>query len=142
MKTKHVIVTAILLIAGGFSMQATAQEALNALVRKCETLDSVDTNIVRSRDKETKQLNRSITDLTIRNNEALVNEFTAAFKKEEENATQAIENKQGGKTVSFFYRFDNVDFSFSIQDKGNATVSVIENKGETKAEPAKLKRNN
>jgi hypothetical protein len=124
MKTKHVV-TAILLLAGSLMSHLSAQETLKALVKKCETLDAVEMHIIKNRNKETKELTRSVVTITIRNNEALVNEFIAAFKKDEDSATQVTERKQnGGKIVPFMYVFEDTQYSFNYTGKGNAIINV------------------
>jgi hypothetical protein len=126
MKTKHFITVLALLVAGGFAIDASAQTHLKALVKKCESIESVDMNIVRHRNSETKELKRTITSILIKDNEALVNEFMAAFKADEGDATQIIEHKRKGETTPSFYRFEKVNYSFSLKDKANASVTEFE----------------
>jgi lipopolysaccharide export LptBFGC system permease protein LptF len=127
MKTK-LIVTAIVWLAGSLAAEAWAQETLKALVKKCETADLVRMSIISNRNKE-KKLVKKVTTITILNDDALVNEFIKAFEKDENEALQVISNKQGGKTNNVFYRFEGATYNFSIQSKGNASVSVIEQDG-------------
>jgi len=125
MKTK-VWIMALLLIVSGFSMKLVAQENLNALVKKCETMPSVNMNIIRKKNTETKKLETKLINITINENPALVTEFLDAFKKDEANVLQSIEDKGAGKTNSLFYRFENVTYSFSPgENEGCATISVM-----------------
>jgi hypothetical protein len=116
---------AALVVAGSFSIEASAQRHLKALIKKCETIDAVDMNIVRDRDKETNQWKNQITSLTIKDNEALVNEFIAAFKADADSALQIIENKQNGKMVPSLYTFEEENYSFNLKDKAHASVTVV-----------------
>lgn len=125
MKTKHVFLVVLMLLAGSFSVNMMAQDNLRALVKKCETLDEVDMNIVRQRNNNLK-MTQVITSLTIKNNPALVKEFLEAFKKDEPSATQAIENKKNGKLQPSYYQFNGVSFSFSQSDEGKASITMIE----------------
>lgn len=130
MKTKSLLVTAILLIAGSLS-GLSAQETLKALVKKCESMENVNVNMVRSRNKETKQLERNITTISFSNNQALVNEIVAAFEKDKDLADQEIENRSGGKVTNMFYRFGNASYSFSQNEEGGGSLSIIERDGAT-----------
>lgn len=126
MKANRLLVIAILIAAG--SLHVSAQENLKALIQKCEKMESVNINIIRNRDEETKKLTRTITNISFRNNEALLNEFITAFEKDREMADQEIENKSGGKIKNIFYRFGNTNYSFSVGEDGSASISVIDNK--------------
>jgi hypothetical protein len=121
------MMAAVLLLAGGLMAGVPAQEALNALVKKCETAASVRMNIVKKRNSKTKALEKVVTTVSVKNDEALVNEFIEAFKKDEKDATSVIEDRKEGKVNSLFYRFDGVSYSLDFhQDKGNANISIIE----------------
>ena len=125
MKTKNLFVAMLLLIMGSFSMKIVAQENLAAMVKKCETIESVDVNIVRQKNPQTKKTESVITSITIRSNPDLVGEFLVAFGKDERKANQTVERRQGGKTIPSFYQFDGVSYTFSMQGEGNATVTEI-----------------
>lgn len=129
MKAKSFIVVAIILVAGSFSSEVFAQEALKALVKKCENMENVNINVVRNKNKETREMERVITNINFDGNQALVNEFIAAFEKDRGMADQEIENKSNGKITNMFYKFGNVSYSFSQNDEGGASVSVMENSG-------------
>jgi hypothetical protein len=59
MKTKHLVATAFILIVGSLSIDASAQTTLKALVKKCESIESVDMDIIRNRNSETKQMDKA-----------------------------------------------------------------------------------
>ncbi|MDR0748215.1 MAG: DUF5024 domain-containing protein [Tannerellaceae bacterium] len=125
MKTRHLIAAAILLITGSLSANLPAQETLKALVKKCESMDNVNTSVVRNRNKQTKKLEKEIISLNFSNNQALVNEFIAAFEKDKLMADKEIEGKNNGKKT-LFYRFGDTSYSFSQLNEGSASVSVIQ----------------
>jgi len=125
---RNVGIMALLFIVSSLSMKLVAQENLNALVKKCETMSSVDINVVSERNAQTKKLEPKVISITIKNDQGLVNEFLEAFKKDKENANQVIENKSAGKTnYSFFYKFEGVAYSFNsdASNEGGASVSVM-----------------
>ena len=130
MKTKSLIVAAIFLVVGSFSMDMFAQDALKALVQKCENMENVNVNVVRSRNKETRKLERLVTSISFSDNQALVNEFIAAFNKDKDMADQEIENRSGGKITNVFYIFGDRSYSFSQDDDGSASITVIERERE------------
>jgi hypothetical protein len=127
MKTK---VLALAAIIGLTSLVSTvsAQERIYALFKKCETMENVDMNVIREKNSEGK-LAPSIITIRIRDNEALVNEFLAAFKAEEPNMTSIIENKRAGKLVPTMVKFEDITFSFNLSDKANATVNQMMDRG-------------
>jgi hypothetical protein len=125
MKTRHLIAAAILLITGSLSADLSAQETLKALVKKCESMDNVNTSVVRNRNKQTKKLEKEIISLNFSNNQALVNEFIAAFEKDKLMADKEIEGTNNGRKT-LFYRFGDTSYSFSQLNEGSASVSVIQ----------------
>ena len=130
MKIKNVLAIAILLIIVGINSDLMAQTALRALVKKCESAENVEMNIVRQKDKETLNVQRSIISIKITSNKALVDEFIAAFEKDEPSAYEVICSKRNGKIIPQFYRFKGVSFSFSYDSangkQGDAHISMIE----------------
>ncbi|MDR1203802.1 MAG: DUF5024 domain-containing protein [Tannerellaceae bacterium] len=134
MKTRNLIAVAILLITGSLATDLFAQETLKALVKKCENMENVSVNVVRNRNKETREMQRAITNISFNSNQALVNEFIAAFDKDKEMADQEIENKSNGKITNIFYRFGDVSYSFTQGDNGGASISVMENNDRKKRE--------
>jgi glycine cleavage system regulatory protein len=117
-------------------MQLVAQENLDALIKKCETIESIDINVVRTRNSQTKELETKAVTITIKENPALINEFLAAFKKDEINATMVTEDRKGGRINKLFYQFkNNVSYTFHAGEKdilarfqereGYATIYVV-----------------
>ena len=122
---KNVWIMTLLLIVSSFSMKLAAQENLDALVKKCETMESVDTNIMRTRNSETKKIERETINIKFCKNPALLNEFVTAFKKDAEKAVRANENRKGGRVISLYYQFENVRYTLSQKDEECISISVI-----------------
>ena len=120
---KNVWMITLLFIVGGFSMNLVAQESLDALVKKCETMESVDMNIARTRDPKTKKIIRETIRIKFCKNPALENEFVAALKMDEVEATLANVNKKEGKTFSMLFRFEN-GRTYSLTREGEDCVSI------------------
>jgi hypothetical protein len=119
-----------LLLAGGVWMELAAQESIDALVKRCENLDNVTISIMRNRHPETKKVTRSVVSITIpvQSNQALIDDFVAAFQKEREHAEQEVENRGNGKVKNLFYRFEKKSYALAMDDKGkNAVVTIMEN---------------
>jgi hypothetical protein len=138
MKSKSKLFVALALIAASFATGANAQESvIKALVKKCETMESVDVNTIRSRDRETKELTRELVSISIKSNPALVKEFQDAFQeayqkefsKSKDAADQEVVTRRGGKIVNLVYRFGDVSYHFSVENEGNASVSISNNPG-------------
>ena len=132
MKTNRLFITVVLIITGSFFMNISAQEALKAIVKKCESMDNVNLNIVRNRDKETKKVTRVITSINFKDNEALKKEILSAFEKDRDMADKEIENRQSGRISNMFFRFGQVSYSFSESESGMFSLSVIENYSDKK----------
>jgi hypothetical protein len=77
-------------------------------------MTSVDISVVRTKNPQTKELEREMINITIKGDAALINEFVAAFKKDEKNAIKAIEDKKGGRIKSLFYTFENTTYSLTF----------------------------
>ncbi|MDR1344382.1 MAG: DUF5024 domain-containing protein [Tannerellaceae bacterium] len=126
MRTKHVVLTAVLLIAAGLAQSLQAQENIRAMIKKCET-DSVDMSIVIERDPATRKPREMVTAVHIKNDEALVNEFIEAFKKDEAMATESISRRHpDGRLLPSVVEFDDLMFIITVNAKENANVSMIE----------------
>jgi hypothetical protein len=125
MKAKNLIVTGFILIAGCLSMSVSAQENIIALIEKCRTMENMEVNVVCNKNKETKKIEKEVVTVLFKNNEALVKEFIAAFYKDKDAAFQEIENFKNG-LKDFFYRYDKVSCSFSQNEKGSASISIIQ----------------
>ena len=117
----------LLLIMSSFSVKLIAQKNLDALVKKCETMPSVNMEVIRQRNDQTKQLQLKIISIRINENPELVNEFLAAFKKDEDQVIQVIESKKGdGQNFSLFYKFESVSYTISYGEKKEwASISAI-----------------
>ena len=118
MKIKNVLAIAILLIIAGVNSELMAQDALKALVKKCESAENVEMNVVRRRDEKTLKLTRSFTEITIRSNKTLIDEFIAACEKDESSAYDVAYSKKDGKMIPERLRFKSVTFSFSLIKDG------------------------
>lgn len=126
MKTNRLIAAVILLAAGSMTMHVSAQEAIKAIIKKCESMENVNMNTVRNKDSQTKKLTRSIVNINFSNNEALAKEVIAAFNKDREAADQEMENRQNGKVNNLMLKFGDTRYSFSQGKEGHVSISVIE----------------
>ena len=59
MKTRNLMMAAVILLAGSITMKSVAQENIKSLIKKCENMDVIDANIVRN-----KKPNANSTSLT------------------------------------------------------------------------------
>ena len=119
MKIKNVLAIAVLLIIAGVNSNLTAQTALRAMVKKCESIDSesVIMNVVRKKDKNTLKVISSIVTIDIpAKDKKLVNEFIEAFEKDEPFAFETIYAKKHGTTIPQHFNFSGVSFSFDYRD--------------------------
>ena len=116
----------LLLVMSSFSMELVAQKNLDALVKKCETMSSVSMEYVRKKNQQTKKLETKVISITIYNDQALVDEFLDAFKKDEDNVLSVIENKEKGGRFNLFYKFESVSYSIDyMKDKKSASIDVM-----------------
>jgi len=125
---KNVWIMVLFFLMSSFSMNLVAQENLDALVKKCETMTSVEMNYVYKKNSKTQKFEPAVITIMISKDkdQKLIDEFLAAFKKDEENAAQLIESKKGGQRTSVFCEFKNVSYSFSLgQEDRSASISVI-----------------
>ena len=127
---RNVLIMMLFLIVSSFSMRIFAQENLKALVKKCETMPSVDINYVVT-DSPYPIKKREVFNITIHGDTALMNEFATAFKKDEENAKDEnekalgiSENRQGGKLVSVVYKFMKITYSVQLMGKAEKNTST------------------
>ena len=116
----------LLLISSSFSTKLIAQESLDALIKRCETMSAVDMNVTRSRDAKTKEVVREVITITFSDNAALSNQFLSAFKKEEANAISVTETRAKGRINSVYYRFPTAFYSYVEADK---TTKIIITRG-------------
>lgn len=130
MKTKKTFLLAALLLLGSICGALQAQENLNALMKKCETMDKIDMNVIYNKNRETKKTEKIIKTVSFSNDEKLLNEFVAAFEKDKDAAYKIIDQKSKGKLLPSFYRFSNgktdISYSFSVSDDGSVSVTKIE----------------
>ena len=127
---RNVWIMTLLFLMSSFLMKLVAQENLDALVKKCETMTSVEMNYVYKKNSQTQKFEPAVITITISKDKdsTLIDEFLAALKKDEENATQLIESKQGGQKTSVFCKFKNASYSFSFTSEDrSASISVIYN---------------
>ncbi len=125
MKMRNLFIAAMLLLAGSLTTELMAQDAVAAVVKKCEAQKDVQINKARSRDKDTKEVTREVTTLTIFNNPSLVNEIVAAFNKDRDKALDETESTANGKITNLFLRFEKVSYTFVQIGNDGATVSVM-----------------
>ena len=140
MKRNRLFITVAAIVAGSFLINISAQDALKAIAKKCETLENVDVSVVRNRNKETKKVEMYIMSVNIKNNEsvkkeivkendALKKEILAAFEKDRINADQEVEDRKNGKIRELLLRFGSSSYTFSESHSGNFSFSVIEDYG-------------
>ncbi|MDR1525497.1 MAG: DUF5024 domain-containing protein [Tannerella sp.] len=135
MKTNRLIITAILIISGGFLVNLTAQEALKAVVQKCESMDNVTVSVIRRKiTKEKRETEKRETmenkvktvviNVSFKNNEELKKEILAAFEKDKNQADQEMMSKENGKVRSLNYRFGETSYIYLEGTDGNVSLSV------------------
>ena len=123
---RNVLIMTLLLIVSCFTMRVVAQENLNALVKKCETIPSVDMDFVRKINPKTKKLETKIIRISINDNQSLIDEFLAARKKDKEKVLQVItKDDPTAKGTWIFYKFNNISYTFSYgEEEGKASIIV------------------
>nr|WP_129733012.1 DUF5024 domain-containing protein [Parabacteroides goldsteinii] len=130
MKAKKIILLCVILLAGCITEGLKAQETLNALMKKCENMDTIDMNVIYNKNRETKKTEKIIKTVTFSNDQKLLDEFVAAFEKDKNAAYKIIDDKKGGKLLPSFYRFGSgktdISYSLSVSKSGKVTVSKIE----------------
>lgn len=124
MKMRNLFIAAMLLLAGSLTTEMMAQDAVTALVKKCESMKDVQIQKARSRDKDTKEVTRDITTIVISSNPSLVNDFISAFNKDRNNALEEAESLSEGKVSNLFLRFEKSSCSLTQTDGGSAVVSL------------------
>ncbi|GGJ99275.1 DUF5024 domain-containing protein [Parabacteroides faecis] len=130
MKAKKTILLCVALLMGCMAEGLKAQEHLNALMKKCENMDTIDMNVIYNKNRETKKTEKIIKTVTFSNNQKLLDEFVAAFEKDKDAAYKIIDDKKSGKLLPSFYRFgsgkNDISYSLSVSKSGKITVSKIE----------------
>lgn len=109
MKTKSMILAVALIVGGAVGGSIQAQKHLDALVKKCESMDKVNVEVILSKDKKTRQLERSIKTISFssKDNPQLLKDFIEAFKADQDEAYKVSDRSVKGKIYPSFYRFDD-----------------------------------
>ena len=137
---KNVWMITLLFIVSSFSMKLVAEESLDALIKKCETMESVDMNVARTRNPETKEIIRETINIKFCKNPALLDEFVAVFKKNMDKAITANENRKGGQTFSMYFRFEEgKTYSLTLEEEGCVSISVITGHNSLSNSPSNIK---
>ena len=121
---RNVLIVTLLFIVSSFSVKLAAQENIEALLKKCETMSSVDMTVISRQNPETKKLERETVSLTICEDPKLVNEFISVFEKDKEKAIRVNENRKGGKIITLAYEFENVRYSISQTRNKEQCISI------------------
>lgn len=121
MRTKKIILSMALLIAGASAGELVAQEHLNALMKKCESLDNVSVEVIYNKDPKTKKPEKNVVSVTFyrQENAKLLNDFLDAFKKDREVAYRVMEEKINGKVTPSLYRFSgagDTDITYTVEE--------------------------
>ena len=64
MKAKKTILLCVILLLGGLTEGLKAQENLNALMKKCENMDTIDMNVIYNKNRETQKTEKIKTDIS------------------------------------------------------------------------------
>ena len=123
MKTNRLIISVIFFLTGSLFVNLSAQEALRAIVKKCETMDNIECNIVKARDEKTKKVTQYIVSFKFSKNEALKKEILAAFEKDKESANRENIRKKDG-LIDITYFFSNGHYSFREDKNGDMTFTA------------------
>jgi len=126
MKTNRLFITVVIIIAGSFFMNISAQDALKAVAAKCESMENVNISVVRNRNRETRKVDKYIMSITFEKNESLKKEILEAFEKERGNADKEIEDRRNGRIREMMLRFGTSSYSVSEHQNGRFSFSVIE----------------
>ena len=121
---KNVLIMALLFITSSFSMNVFAQENIEALIKRCETIQSIDMTVISKQNPQTKKLEREMVSLTICENPSLVNEFVAVFEKDKEKAIRITENRKGGQITNSSYEFEDVTYIISQTGNNKQCTSI------------------
>lgn len=128
MKTRNLILMGALLLAGTWAGDLLAQTNLNALMKKCESMDKVSVDVIYDKDRKTKKPVKEVVTITFsaKDNPKLLDDFMNAFRQDKEAAYKVVEKKLNGKVMPSLYRFaaGTTDISYSMDDleqkfKGN-----------------------
>jgi len=126
MKTNRLFITVVIILVGSFFVNISAQDALKAIAKKCENMENVDISVVRTREKDTKKVNRYIMNVDFNDNESLKKEILMAFDKDRSNADHEVEGRKNGRGRELMLRFGSSTYSYSERLDGRVSFSVIE----------------
>lgn len=131
MKAYRTII-AIVLLAGLTMPGALAQKALEALRTKCQLDGQIPKTIITHRDKQTGEKTFTTVQIDIRNNPVLVQEFLAAFAKDEPQAYMIAKVEQNGRSLPKLFQFANEGQSvwYGMIFRDPANVQVIYTQGD------------
>lgn len=124
---------AVVLLAGSAGVRTAAQSTIDALVKKCESLEDVSINRVVRQERNEKKTVVNIS-IPIETNQALVDEFIAAFRKEEESDSDTEKmssiTTKDGKVTNFFFRVEGKHYAFNQDDvpddvERRATITIM-----------------
>lgn len=117
------ILAAALIMGGTIAGSVQAQKHLDALVKRCESMDKVSVDVIINKNKQTKQLERSITTISFssKENPQLLKDFVEAFKADQDEAYKVGNKSVNGKVYPSFYRFDKgkTDILYSVDMDAN-----------------------
>ncbi|MDR1813575.1 MAG: DUF5024 domain-containing protein [Tannerella sp.] len=120
MKTKMFLI----LIISGLSIAAiNAQTHIEALIKKCETMENVDMEVIKRKNKEAKEKETVAVRIEIRDNRKLIDDFIDAFRKDESDADQITTRKRSNDEL-YVYQYGNMQYTLRIKEKTNAQVRV------------------
>jgi len=149
MKSRNLVMAVLLLTASSLVTGALAQENIQALIKKCETMDVIDANIVRNkattptfetrttgisgnnirtsvRLRQSSFAPRSVINMTLKYSPSLEKEIVAAFRKDQDKAIHEVEQRKNGKVSHILYRFEDSEYSFTIK---NDTITINATEG-------------
>jgi len=124
MKKSNGMIAVIFVLLGCFSMESNAQDAIKAVMKKCENMESMTVSTIRTKGKNNLTSTLTSFNFDASANPALVQEIIAAFQKDREKADKNMENKTGGKVTSAYYTFGTSWYSYNYDEKGQLCVAA------------------
>jgi len=130
MNTRNVVIAVIFLLLGSFAtMELKAQDAIKALMKKCESMENVTIDVIRNRNSVTGRRPKNANNVIIRisykssSNQSLDQEIIAAFQKDRDRADREMINKSDGKIIRMNFIFGNSNFSYNY-DAENDMINI------------------
>ena len=119
MKSRNVVITVIFLLFGSVTVELKAQEAIQALLKKCENMESMTVSVIREKDRETGKITRDIVNVSFKSDThpTLEKEFLAAFQKDEDKADRVTKNISNGKAINMSFRFGDITYNYSYNSR-------------------------